>query len=262
MGTAVELIVLGSGGSAGTPAITNWWGACDPAEPRNRRTRPSIALKTAETLLIVDTGPDFREQTNRENLGCPKAVLFTHEHADHVNGIDELRTLQRLFKTKFTVYGRPECLGVLEERFRHMFVSSEDGFYPSVCDVEPVIGGQDIVIGNLPISLIDQEHGSLTSLGLRIGDVAYCTDFKRLDERAVECLQGVRCWIADAAGYHSDTNPVHANLNELYALNERIGAEEVWLTHLPPTMDYQTLLDELPDGFAPLHDGQRFSFSV
>ena len=92
-----KLIILGCGGSAGTPAIGNWWGACDPKEPRNRRTRPSVAIKTEKTLVIVDTGPDFRDQMNRENLGCPDAIIITHIHSDHTNGIDETRTLESLY---------------------------------------------------------------------------------------------------------------------------------------------------------------------
>src|SRR5690606_30901380 len=125
-----ELIILGCGSSAGVPAIGNWWGACDPNELKNRRLRPSIALKTKNTLVIVDTGPDFREQMNRAELGCPDAIIITHEHSDHTNGIDELRTLQRRHDMRrFPLYANDETLDALQGRLGYMFRDSENGFY-------------------------------------------------------------------------------------------------------------------------------------
>lgn len=253
-----ELIVLGCGGSSGVPAIGGWWGACDPHEPRNIRTRPSIALKTDTTLIVVDTGPDFREQMNRERLGCPDAVIITHIHSDHINGLDELRTFQRLNKgRKFPVYTDAYTLEKLTERLDYMFTETEGGFYPAVCLPEIVTYGRTLTIGDITLTLFEQDHGTISSLGLRIGDIGYSTDMKRLDDAALTALAGIHTWIVDAAGHHSRSNPVHACIEELIELNNRIGAKEVLLTHLPPTMDYATLMKELPQGFMPAFDGMR-----
>lgn len=252
-----ELIILGCGGSSGVPAIGNWWGNCDSAEPRNVRTRPSIAVQTAETLLIVDTGPDFQAQMNRENMPTPDYIIITHGHSDHVNGLDELRTLQRLKKKKFPLYALGDTLKMLERRLDYMFKNSEDGFYPSVCDAYVIQPGGIITLGDIGFTPFEQDHGSITSLGLRFGNVGYSTDTNRLDDDAVAALQGVDIWIADAAANHSHGNPVHFTIDDVIETNARIGAKKVYLTHLPPTMDYQTLCRELPDGYAPAYDGLR-----
>lgn len=254
-----KLIVLGCGGSAGVPTIGNWWGACDPAEPKNVRTRPSVVIKTDNTLLVVDTGPDFQAQMNRENLGTPDAIIITHTHSDHINGLDELRTLQRLKKRKFPLYALQATLDKLFVRLDYLFKNSEDGFYPAVCDAIPVTAGQSLSVGDIPFTVFEQDHGSIKSLGLRFGDVGYSTDAKSFGPQAIEILAGVKTWIVDAAGHHSDTNPVHLSVNEIIELNKKVGAEKVYLTHLPPTMDYQTLRKELPQGFEPAYDGMTLN---
>jgi len=256
-----KLIVLGCGGSAGVPTIGNWWGNCDPAEPRNIRTRPSVAIQTQTTLVIIDTSPDFRDQMNREKLGCPDAIIITHDHADHVNGLDELRTLQRLHKKKFPTYASADTLAKLHRRVDYMFETKENGFYPAVCDPVPVVTPTPITVGDITIQPFDQEHGSITSLGLKIGNIGYSTDVKKLDEKAINILSGIDVWIVDAAGHHDRSNKVHMCIDEVVEMNAKIGAKKVYLTHLPPTMDYRTLLKELPPGFAPAHDGLVVEFT-
>lgn len=257
-----ELIILGCGGSSAVPTIGNWWGACDPNEPRNIRTRPSIALKTEKSLVIVDTGPDFRTQMNRENLGAPDAVIITHTHFDHINGIDELRTFQRLKKGKiFPVYGFADTLEILQKNIGYMFMSSENGFYPAVCEAMNLKPYKSITIADIPMMPFEQEHGAIMSLGLRVGNVAYCTDVKRLNDQSMQILKGVETLIIDAGGHYSETNPVHMSIREIIALNETVDAKKIYLTHMPPSMDYQTLAKELPDNFAPAHDGLVIGFT-
>lgn len=249
------LKILGCGSSAGVPAIGNWWGACNPEEPRNYRTRPSILLETASTSIVVDTGPDYREQMNLHDLRCPDAIIFTHAHSDHINGIDELRTLQRRFKRQFPAYADQATMETLLRRFDYMFQTSEDGFYATVCLPNTLEMGIETTIGDIAFTPFEQNHGSIKSLGLRIGSIGYSTDVKSLNDNAYKALEGIDTWIVDAAAYHDDNNPVHASINLVIAMNERIGASKVILTHLPPTMDYKILLSELPEGYIPAYDG-------
>lgn len=255
-----QLVILGCGGSAGVPAIGNWWGKCDPNEPKNRRTRPSIALKTDNTLLIVDTGPDFREQINREQLGCPDAIIITHVHADHINGIDELRVLQRRHQKNFPVYAMPETLPGLMKRADYMFEDSEDGFYPSVCHAVPVDLASPLTIGDITLNPFVQNHGAINTLGLRIGSIGYSTDMKRLDQTAIQALKGIETWIVDGMGGASRNNPVHTGIEEIIEMNREIGAGRIILTHLPPVMDYKILLTELPENIVPAFDGMMLEF--
>ena len=260
--TDVEIIILGCGNSAGVPAITNWWGNCDPENPKNRRTRPSIALKSENTTVIIDTGPDFKEQYNRENLSPPGGIIYTHMHADHTAGIDELRNIKRLTKQTFKIYGAADTLESLKMRYEHMFKESESGFYKLVCEPHEVKNNDVLSIGDIQFKVFEQDHGTITSLGLRIGDLGYSTDMKHLDDNAYDVLKGIKVWIVDAAGYQHPANPVHASIEEVVAMNERIGAEEVYLTHLPPTMDYASIEKELPDGFFMAYDGLRFKTTL
>lgn len=256
-----KLIILGCGGSAGVPTIGNWWGACDPAEPRNARTRPSIAIQTQTSLLIVDTGPDFREQMNREHLGAPDAIIITHAHSDHINGLDELRTLQRMKKRKFPLYTSQQTFTKLDQVLGYMFKTSHDGFYPAVCDPVILNMGEVTTIGDIPFTAFEQDHGSIKSLGVRLGNVGYSTDAKSFGPQAMEILTGVKTWIVDAAGHYSETNPVHLAISEIIELNKTIGAEKIYLTHLPPSMDYRTLLKELPRGYEPAYDGMTLDIN-
>ena len=256
-----KLIILGCGGSAGVPTIGNWWGNCDPNEPKNLRTRPSIAIQTQKTLVVVDAGPDFRDQINREKLGCPDALIITHSHSDHINGIDEFRTLQRLNKgRKFPLYAMEETMKDLHVRLDYMFKTSDNGFYLAVFDAHIINIKEKILFSDVEIQTFSQMHGDINSLGIRIKNIGYSTDVKKLDDHAFECLKGIDIWIADAAGDNNNANPVHASIEEVIRMNERIGAKKVYLTHLPPSMDYQTLIKNLPKGYEPAYDGLVIDF--
>lgn len=249
------LTILGCGAAGGVPLITNRWGACDPEESKNKRLRCSAAVSTENSTVIIDTGPDFLHQFNREDLAIPDGVIYTHEHSDHVSGIDELRFLQRIAQRKFDIYTNRKTLDNLHDRYRYMFEDRDNGFYPSVCIGHELDYEQAYMIGDIPFTTYEMDHTTLSSVGLRFGNVGYSVDFKRLDEQAINALKGIDIWIADSAGYDSDSNPVHASLSELYRINDQIGAKEVYLTHMPPTMDYQTLVNDLPEGYKPAYDG-------
>jgi len=257
----MQVTVLGCGNSTGIPAIGNYWGACDPAEPKNNRTRSSLMLQQNGKTIIIDTGPDFRQQLNRENIAHVDAVLFTHHHSDHVNGLDELRVLKHRNKLDtIACYANAETIEDLNKRFHYLFMGGNHALYPPIITPH-VIGdehyGKVKTVEGFDFIPFKQNHGTCESIGYRFGDFAYSVDILNLDDAAIETLKGIKTWIVDAAAYHQDTNPVHANLETIYALNEQIGADMVYLSSLSLAMDYQTLLRELPDGYAPAYDGLK-----
>lgn len=252
---SVKITILGCGGSAGVPAIGNYWGACDPNELKNRRTRSSIAVQSATTTLIVDTGPDFKEQINRENIQNVDAVLYTHHHADHVNGVEDLRGFVFRAQTQMPLYMNKLTHEELKVRFAYLFDGGGE-LYP------PVVNGRVFenylkphTIDDIEFTPFIMDHGTCESIGYLFENTAYCVDMVDLDDQAIETIKGVKNWVVDAAGYHMEQNKVHANLKKIYALNEQIGAQNVYLTSLTLGMDHQTLLSELPDGYKPAYDG-------
>ncbi len=267
MTTKNKFIVLGCGNSAGVPAIGNRWGKCDPQNPRNRRQRASAAIRTPETSVVVDTGPDFRAQCNQHNIRDVDAILYTHVHADHIHGIDDLRVLIQNSAPgrQVPVYALPEAIAELEERFAYLFRGAGHHLYPPVVKACAVLDedlGRPVPALSEKIEILPflQDHGTVRSLGYRVADIAYSTDMIRLPEASYNVLRGIKTWIIDAAGYHSETNPVHASLNKIIEMNTRIGAERLILTHLSPQMDYETLMNETPDTFEPAYDGMTLTF--
>lgn len=255
-----QIIILGCGNGAGVPAIGNHWGKCDPNEPKNRRTRASIAISTENQTILVDTGPDLREQLNRHNIRDIDAILYTHAHADHVHGIDEIRTLSRIHKKMYAAYGDTPTMDEITQRFNYMFQEMADGFYPAVLKAYRIEMNEILRLESLEILPFLQDHGTRTSVGYRIGNLAYSTDMKRLDEAAFDALKGIDTWVVDGCGYQQPDNPVHANLKEVFAYNERVGASRVVLTHLAPNMDYHTVTSELPDGYEVAYDGMTLEW--
>lgn len=260
----VKLTVLGCGNSAGTPTIGNYWGNCDPDNPKNRRTRASIAVQSDQTTLVIDTGADFKEQVNRANITRFDAILYTHAHADHIAGMDELRVVRNRTKQMVEIYGNQATIDELRERFNYMFVEKAR-IYPKVFNDHIITDeqlGQPMTIGDIEFTPFGQDHGTMQSLGFRFGDIAYSTDMVDLDQDALETLKGVKTWIVDAAGYKMEKNVVHCTLRDLYALNDIVQAERVYITHLTPLMDYETLLRETPDGYEPAYDGLSIDISI
>lgn len=255
-----QAIILGCGNSSGVPAVGNYWGACDPSEPKNRRGRCSLAVMSENTIIVVDTGPDFRDQVNREDLGHIDAVLYTHSHGDHMNGIDDLRVLSFKQKMKMPVYGDQATIDDAQGRFFYLFGGGNHSSYPPVLEghvIEPDTYGQTMTIGDIIFTPFEQDHGSCKSLGYRFGSLGYSVDMFQLDDAGLKTLKGVDTWIVDGTGFKSTENKVHANLETIYRYNDIIGAKQVYISSLSLSMDYQSLCDELPEGFAPAHDGLK-----
>jgi len=255
----LTITVLGCGNSSGVPAIGNYWGECDPTEPKNLRTRTSIAVRSYETTLIIDTGPDFKEQMNREKISNLDAVLYTHHHSDHVMGIEELRIIKfRNQKEYVPIYGNAYTLNDLERRFDYLFKGGAHAIYPPILKsntIKESAFGTNLIIGDIHFVPFEQDHGTCKSLGYRFDDFAYSVDILDLDEAAIHTLKGIKTWLVDCAAYHNDENAVHAGLNKIIALNDTINADKVLLTSLSLSMDYQTLIKELPSHIIPAYDG-------
>lgn len=257
-----KITVLGCGNAAGTPSIGNFWGDCDPNEPKNRRLRASIAVQSEATTIIVDTGPDFRHQLNRAAINDLDAVLYTHSHSDHVSGLDDLRFFFfRHDRTSIPIYANNETLEALLKRYDYVFLGGQgasEPLYPPILRKNEIKNGdlgQKMRIGDIEFTPFAQDHTTCVSLGFRFGDFAYSTDMHRLDNAAIETLKGVKTWLVDGAAYHRMDNSVHASFDDVFKLNEIIGAQQVYFTHMSSFMDYRTMCNELPNGYKPAYDG-------
>lgn len=258
-----KVTILGCGNSTGVPAIGNVWGACDPDEPKNRRMRASIAVQSEKTAIIIDTGPDFREQINHSGIGTFDAVLYTHAHSDHVAGIDELRVITFRQKKRTPIYGNAWSIEDLRKRYDYLFSGNNHELYPVVVEPHVITDfGTAITIGDITFTPFEQDHGTCKTVGYRFGDFGYSTDMLTLDTKATQTLQGIKTWLVDAAAYKNPDNPVHAGIGEVIRLNALIGAEQVYLTSLALPMDYRTLCNELPHGYAPAWDGLNLEISL
>jgi phosphoribosyl 1,2-cyclic phosphate phosphodiesterase len=249
----VKLRVLGCGTSSGVPRIGGDWGACDPADPRNRRTRASILVESGGTNILVDTSPDMREQLLAASIGNLDAVLWTHEHADHTHGIDDLRQVFHERGQPVPGFARRRTLDSLETRFRYVF-HGRSGYPPSA---SIALLPDDLTISGIRVRTVDQPHGNITSAGFRFdcGDrsIGYSTDFHEFTDDMEELFAGVDLWVVDAL--RRAPHPTHAHLAITLDAIRRVKPKRAILTHMDQSMDYATLAAELPNGVEPGHDG-------
>lgn len=245
----MKLTILGCGTSGGVPKMPEYWGACDPNNPKNRRLRASVLVEEGDTSVIIDTTPDMRQQMLNATVRKLDAVFYTHDHADHTHGIDDLRGFFHAARAKIPVYGDTHTLDVLRDRFRYVFVS-QDG-YPAMARAAAITGPK--TVGDITMTPFEQGHGGGISLGYRFGDMAYSTDLDRLPETAFEALKGVKVWVVDALRY--EPHPTHTHLAQTLEWIERVQPERAILTHMTWDMDYDTLVRQLPAGVEPGYDG-------
>jgi len=252
----MKLRILGSGTSSGVPRIGPDWGACDPTEPRNRRTRASILVETDEARVLVDTGPDMREQLLAAGVSHVDAVIWTHDHADHTHGIDDLRQLFHVRGAPIRGFARPATLAVLRERFGYVFAGR--GGYPASATIEPLPDA--LTIGDLTIRATDQPHGSIFSAGLRFEhagrNIGYATDFHELTPLMRILYAGLDLWVVDAL--RRRPHPSHPHLAQALGWIAELQPKHAALIHLDQSMDYATLVAELPPGVEPGYDGLEF----
>lgn len=245
--------MLGCGTSTGVPNIRTGWGECDPYEPRNRRTRSSILVESAEQLLLIDCGPDLRQQLLDGGISRIDAVLVTHDHADHTHGIDDLRPLAQEVRGPIPVYARPQVIEQLKHRFVYAFVQA--GFYPPV--IEPCELEGEIAFGRARVRSVDQPHGSISSLGLRFDEggksLVYCIDYNDMTPGMAELYEGAEVMVSDCLTRRP--HPTHAHLDAVIGWARELRIGQLYLTHMGNGLDYRTLVSELPDWAAPAHDG-------
>jgi phosphoribosyl 1,2-cyclic phosphate phosphodiesterase len=253
----VKARILGCGTSTGVPKIGNEWGKCDPDEPRNYRLRSSSLLESGDARVLVDCGPDLRQQLLAARVGRIDAVVVTHDHGDHVHGIDELRPLSQAIDRPVPVYGDEETLESLRSRFAYAFAQTE--FYRPI--VEGRILSAELQFGDATMRFVEQPHGSTKSLGLRFDEsdksIGYAIDFSSLIDDMMQLYEGVDVWIADCLTRMP--HPTHAHLDGVLSAARDLRVGQVYLTHMGNGLDYRTLVAELPDWAAPAHDGLEIS---
>lgn len=251
----MKVRILGCGTSSGVPRIGNDWGDCDPAEPRNRRSRASIIVESGTTRILVDTSPDLREQLLRADVADVDAVIWTHDHADHCHGIDDLRQLFHARGRPVAAYARPDTLASLRARFTYAF-DGKDGYPPTVTGQ---VLQDDWMLGDLRIRATDQPHGTITSAGLRFdgpkGSIVYSTDFNVLTSDMKILFKGVDIWVVDALRYRP--HPTHPHLALTLDWIEQLSPRRAILTHMDQSMDYASLCAVLPPGVEAGWDGQE-----
>ena len=235
------------------PVIGPDWGRCDPADPRNRRRRVSVLVEVDGVVILIDTSPDLREQLLDARVNCLDAVIITHAHADHLHGVDDLRSINRLMQKAIPLYGDAKTLAEIACRFAYVLKPiSEPGRYHKPT-LEPHEIAGPFSIQGVPIVPFIQNHGFSTTLGLRIGVFAYSTDVVELDETAFAAIEGVELWIVDCL--RREPHPTHSHLARTLSWIARVRPRCAVLTHMDQSLDYRELKAELPPGVEPGRDG-------
>jgi phosphoribosyl 1,2-cyclic phosphate phosphodiesterase len=249
----LKVRILGCGTSTGVPKIGNEWGQCDPDEPRNARLRTSILVESDGERILVDCGPDLRQQLLSAGVGRLDGVIVTHAHGDHCHGIDELRPVAAATGGPLPLHARPDVLAELRERFGYAFDQSD--FYRPIVEGREV--GAELRFGGAVARFVDQPHGGPTSLGIRVDEgpraIAYAIDFSDLTADMAKLYDGVDVWIADCLT--RTPHPTHMHLDGVLGLAKDLRVGQVYLVHMGNGLDYRTLVAELPDWAAPAHDG-------
>jgi phosphoribosyl 1,2-cyclic phosphate phosphodiesterase len=257
----MKVTLLGTGGSAGVPMIgghdgSGNWGDCDPAEPRNRRTRTSIVIETPQNQrVLVDTSPDMRSQLLDCRVPGVDAILFTHAHADHITGIDDVRILNRIAKRPLPAYATEETLVEMTQRFGYAFKPWQPPhFYRPVLEVKPVRPGDVVDIAGLSVTVFAQNHGRVETLGLRVARFGYSTDVVALSDGALAALEGVDTWVVGCF-LRKGPHWTHADLTTVLGWVELLKPRRTVLTHMGTEMDWAWMQANLPPGVEAGYDG-------
>lgn len=255
----LRVVVLGCGGSAGVPQIGGAdgrgdWGACDPSEARNRRTRTSIAVVNGAGTLLVDTTPDMRAQLLACAIARVDAIVFTHSHADHVTGLDDVRGLNRAASRPLDAYATRRTLDEITQRFPYAFRPWQPpGFFRPVLMQREIEPGSLIHAAGMDVRTFVQDHHVMPTLGLRIGRFGYSTDVIDLDESAFAALEGIDTWLVGC--FQRQPHFTHAHVDLVASWVQRLRPRRTVLTHMGYDLDWAWMQANLPPGIEPAHDG-------
>ena len=260
---SLRFTILGCGSSGGVPRVAQGWGACDPKEPRNIRRRCSALIERVgaggKTIVLVDLSPDLRWQLIDAEIARLDAVLLTHPHADHTHGIDDLRPLTIASRRLIDIYMDAPTSREVTAKFGYVFATPEGSSYPPIAREHRLTAGATVEVtgpgGTISATPFDLEHGDISALGFRFGDLAYTPDLNRVPDSAWRYLEGLDVWIIDALRYSH--HPSHLSLDEALALIERMAPKRAVLTNLHTDLDYATLARRLPHRITPAYDGMR-----
>lgn len=262
----LKFTILGCGSSGGVPRLGGIWGDCDPENPRNVRKRCSMLVQriTQEgtTSVLIDTGPDMRQQLLDADVGRLDGVVWTHAHADHVHGLDDLRMIVFNMRKRLPVWADGDTQNSLFSRFGYAFIQPDDSPYPPILDMHTIKG--DVTIsgpgGDITLTPFQVNHGSIDALGFRVGDLAYLPDVARIPDEVWPVLQGLDCWILDTL--RRTPHPTHSHLEQSLEWIARAAPRRAVLTNMHIDLDYQTLEAETPSHITPAFDGMVISYQV
>ena len=265
MAEEITATILGCGSSGGVPRIGNVWGVCDPTNPRNRRSRCSLLIEgrragsSEATRVIVDTGCDLREQMLTAGVGRVDAVFYTHEHADHTHGIDDLRVMALNARKRVDVYMTHEAADRIVHAFAYCFVAEAGSDYLPILNAHMIEAGQTIEVdgpgGMIPVTAFRQEHGNISSLGFRVRGFAYSCDLSGIPGESREAVSGLDLWVLDAL--RPAPHPSHLSLSQSLALVAELEPKQAVLTNLHIDLDYAETDRITPEHVAPAFDGMR-----
>ena len=262
----LRFTILGCGSSGGVPRLGGHWGDCDPGEPRNTRRRCSMLVERESeegvTRVLIDTSPDLRAQLLDAGIGALDAVVYTHSHADHVHGIDDLRMIVFNMRARLPVWADGDTQNALYSRFGYAFMQPDDSPYPPILDMHTIHGPFEIegAGGAIGLDPFRVAHGAIDALGFRIGDLAYLPDVNEIPEDAWAKLRGLDCWVLDAL--RRTPHPTHAHLDLALDWIAQAAPRRAVLTNMHIDMDYRTVAEETPDHITPAHDGMILRYTV
>lgn len=270
MGYRRRFTILGCSSSPGVPRITGDWGACNPANPKNRRTRASFMVQQYDdnggvTTVVIDTGPDFREQMIAGRVKYVDAVLYTHAHADHIHGLDDLRGYYFGSEQRVPIYATEITMDRIRQGFSYCMETPPGSNYPPIVEAK-IIESIDVPLhisgagGAISFCPHAQQHGDIISLGFRIGDVAYCSDISDFPPETVAKLEGLDVLIIDALQYRY--HPSHLSLEQSLDWIERLKPKRAILTHMHTPLDYDTVMAETPEHVVPAYDQMSFDVEL
>ncbi|MEP2641748.1 MBL fold metallo-hydrolase [Roseobacter sp.] len=260
----LRVTVLGCGSSGGVPRLGGHWGDCDPSNPKNRRQRCSLLVQrqgaAGTTTVLIDTTPDLRNQLLAADIGRLDAVIYTHSHADHVHGIDDLRMIVFNMRARLPVWADAPTRDALLHRFDYAFVQPQGSTYPPILDMNLMHG--DVTIsgagGDITFTPFEVAHGGINALGFRIGDLAYLPDVSQIPDTVWPVLDNLECWIVDAL--RREPHPTHAHLARTLEWIDRVNPKRAVLTNMHIDLDYDTVMAETPPHIEPAYDGLTLTF--